>query len=655
MSLQPEAALPGLIKLSPRAEDIFELEANAVAHALVNSWDQHEMSSLVIDAKPDQRLPAVLRRFFERELGYDLGAVRIHTGHDAALAAHRVGASAFTIASDVFFAAGRYRPDTLAGFRLLAHELVHVVQQGSVPRRSRPKVAVRCRARRAIQRHPAPGNLAKWLCPPGTRAKSIRSDAILGTLVGQKLGEKYLEERKPNPYGIYDHWVRWRGALRDSRLSDLWFYDRGVARALMSAERREVDWVRIALQRPDILDAETCDIYEIKPVRQAEIGRVELKYYLDELNEHAVEDPFVKVPFAPRQRKWRGGTTWDPSKYREFAPGAGRSTLCIVQPWLDPVTPGLVLYDVLVCEPERNEEAEASLGLAAVRVKEIVPALAPFRPEFEIAIEDRLPTAPEGSVYAFLVTPRVFETFVRGPRNELREQLPESHPLTRLFGKLMHDWIAAALKLTALSHEPRFLVPSPAWMDRDPMRQLLHMTRPEFTAEEKAWGAVAVAGTVLVVAGVFFVGQALVALELGGVVTAVTLDAAVVIPEAPLVPALVALETATVPVAVGTGLTAMSGVPPAWMIASAGGGASVMKGLGGVGAFLLVVVAADAQAASSEVPLDAKGHMILTEPLTLMSVESLVPTGDKIELMSEVLLGDEKRYVVGFAKAEREP
>ena len=38
----------------------------------------------------------------------------------------------------MFFGAGRYRPETDGGKRLLAHELVHTVQQGGGSARARP-------------------------------------------------------------------------------------------------------------------------------------------------------------------------------------------------------------------------------------------------------------------------------------------------------------------------------------------------------------------------------------------------------------------------------------------------------------------------------------------------------------------------------------
>nr|WP_283949675.1 DUF4157 domain-containing protein [Limobrevibacterium gyesilva] len=78
------------------------------------------------------------RANMESRLGRDFGGVRVHTGAPAATAARAVGAKAFTVGRDVFFGAGRYRPDTGGGRQLLAHELVHTIQQGGGSARAQP-------------------------------------------------------------------------------------------------------------------------------------------------------------------------------------------------------------------------------------------------------------------------------------------------------------------------------------------------------------------------------------------------------------------------------------------------------------------------------------------------------------------------------------
>lgn len=70
-----------------------------------------------------------LRNFFEPRFGHDFSQVRVHTDARANETARALNARAYTLSSDVVFAAGEYKPDTPDGRRLLAHELTHVVQQ----------------------------------------------------------------------------------------------------------------------------------------------------------------------------------------------------------------------------------------------------------------------------------------------------------------------------------------------------------------------------------------------------------------------------------------------------------------------------------------------------------------------------------------------
>ena len=76
-------------------------------------------------------LPESVRSFFEPRYGQDFGHVRIHTGSHADESAQSLNALAYTAGSDIVFAKGHYSPDTAHGRKLLAHELTHVIQQGS--------------------------------------------------------------------------------------------------------------------------------------------------------------------------------------------------------------------------------------------------------------------------------------------------------------------------------------------------------------------------------------------------------------------------------------------------------------------------------------------------------------------------------------------
>jgi hypothetical protein len=70
-------------------------------------------------------LPNTVRSKMEAAFGTDFSGVRVHIGPQA----ERIGALAFTIGTDIYFASGRYQPESIHGQQLLGHELAHVVQQ----------------------------------------------------------------------------------------------------------------------------------------------------------------------------------------------------------------------------------------------------------------------------------------------------------------------------------------------------------------------------------------------------------------------------------------------------------------------------------------------------------------------------------------------
>ena len=64
-------------------------------------------------------------------LGYDFSGVRVHTSAEANDLSQSLQAKAFTTGQDIFFKEGTYNPGSSSGRELLAHELTHVVQQGT--------------------------------------------------------------------------------------------------------------------------------------------------------------------------------------------------------------------------------------------------------------------------------------------------------------------------------------------------------------------------------------------------------------------------------------------------------------------------------------------------------------------------------------------
>ena len=75
-------------------------------------------------------LDVALRKRMSACMNHDFRAVRVHTGREAGELSSRLGARALTVGSDIFFADGAYDPTSRSGQELIAHELVHVAQQG---------------------------------------------------------------------------------------------------------------------------------------------------------------------------------------------------------------------------------------------------------------------------------------------------------------------------------------------------------------------------------------------------------------------------------------------------------------------------------------------------------------------------------------------
>lgn len=83
-----------------------------------------------IEGKPENTkaaplLPAV-KKALEDEFGANLSKVKVHTGGNVPDIAKDLGAKAFTQGNNIYFA----KPGDAKNPQILAHELVHVIQQG---------------------------------------------------------------------------------------------------------------------------------------------------------------------------------------------------------------------------------------------------------------------------------------------------------------------------------------------------------------------------------------------------------------------------------------------------------------------------------------------------------------------------------------------
>ena len=83
---------------------------------------------------PGQPLDSATRGFMEPRFSHDFARVRVHAGTQAATSAAAMRARAYTLGNRIVFGAGQYAPATASGRLLIAHELTHVLQQGSTPR-----------------------------------------------------------------------------------------------------------------------------------------------------------------------------------------------------------------------------------------------------------------------------------------------------------------------------------------------------------------------------------------------------------------------------------------------------------------------------------------------------------------------------------------
>lgn len=80
-------------------------------------------------ASPGRPLESALRQDMEQRFGYDFAQVRVHTGSEAERSARDVDAQAYTLGQNIVFGKDRFQTNSAEERKLIAHELVHTVQQ----------------------------------------------------------------------------------------------------------------------------------------------------------------------------------------------------------------------------------------------------------------------------------------------------------------------------------------------------------------------------------------------------------------------------------------------------------------------------------------------------------------------------------------------
>lgn len=142
------------------------MTAPTIVHEVINSGGQP--------------LDKSTRSFMESRFGYNFGNVQIHNDSLAHKSSAGINALAYTHGNHIVFGAGQYQAESNSGRQLLAHELVHVVQQKNY--------------KNALQRYTTdncgPDELRNEVKPGDLFAKAMVANAILVVI------DKGLREKK---------------------------------------------------------------------------------------------------------------------------------------------------------------------------------------------------------------------------------------------------------------------------------------------------------------------------------------------------------------------------------------------------------------------------------------------------------------------------
>jgi hypothetical protein len=138
----PDHVEAALRKYAGERGDLVEATVNRVRGAVARWRSTGEIDApeaaipepveVLASLGPGQPLDSAVRGRMEAAAGTSFADARIHTDATAARVASEASATAVAVGSHVAFGAGHYRPGTLAGDALLAHELSHTAQQRGV-------------------------------------------------------------------------------------------------------------------------------------------------------------------------------------------------------------------------------------------------------------------------------------------------------------------------------------------------------------------------------------------------------------------------------------------------------------------------------------------------------------------------------------------
>jgi hypothetical protein len=150
-----------------------------------NSTASNVISSQIRSTKGSgNRMTGTTKSFMENRFGADFSHVNIHTGSYASQLSNQLNAQAFTVGNDVYFNEGKYQPESSEGKHLLAHELMHTIQEGGNESKSIRRVPAGCVGQGYTPLQPAAGTnpQASWTkliipAPPGSTDKDKQDHA----------------------------------------------------------------------------------------------------------------------------------------------------------------------------------------------------------------------------------------------------------------------------------------------------------------------------------------------------------------------------------------------------------------------------------------------------------------------------------------------
>ena len=337
-----------------------------------------------------------LRQSLEQLFACDFGDVRIHRGPDAAKSAASLGAAAYTAGSHIVFADGRYQPETASGRMLIAHELVHVLQQRACPPEHRLRVggpwhleeeAERIAAR-VVAGHPAgawspapvPGLLQMHQdvpCPgpPEWQPINARDDDIADA-ANLTIEAAYAARFGRSGVIFGSEYKRYTG---EYLISEIGYSDRGLAFAReLLKDLRGTE----AQNAPDIVDFKRRCFYEIKTDLKA---RQEPQKVQDQLLDlYRKTRAIAKANFGTSsepQGNWDpANATWYPPHVLKV-PGDPNLMVCTCATDYTRWTRGLILYDVREAVARRRRpEARVLADANGVDVVDVADEARPILP-----------------------------------------------------------------------------------------------------------------------------------------------------------------------------------------------------------------------------------------------------------------------------------